>query len=566
MKVGGEPLQQEFNRGYDFILNTYGSAENIMPGKNTWLLLSKGIVIDVDFDIAKNYKNAAGQPPFSIYAKIIGEDLDVDKPDLEVEKIYYSPLLPIHNICVPEIGEEIIIMRESNMPGSKGYYFGRVCNTSSLNYSAARKYMDNINIPPVSPEFKYGFSFDVDKLRENRINEMPSDEIESISIPVTFGDVVQQGRSQSYIRHSFNKNNKKGVLEQGLRTQEQHIGSNINNSIFSGGANGFASYDPSIGHTATKTIHFVDTSIKRLGDYSLASTLLEQPSQGELDVPLDKSFIVNMSDEIYNISTKQLDQNLYRQVLGEKLISHQQETNNLIRTMLDGVTGLTETVQVLLDAFIEHEHALPKIELNLEKEIKSKDLYRTEPQIIQRSPQIVRTPDRKIRTQTGTREIRMPIGPPRVVPVYSYQTIHGSTIRIPRSPRIIPGRIKARTVKQKINFEAIIGGEENPRFTAPIQTDTDLPNSAALPEIRTQTGTELIDLPDGTRREIPTYSYQTHPGVPPSNSEKTELGLKTDQVNTDTENLIDKFNNQKVQLNNIFNKATDFLSRNQFVN
>ena len=107
MKVGGEPLQQEFNRGYDFILNTYGSAENIMPGKNTWLLLSKGIVIDVDFDIAKNYKNAEGQPPFSIYAKIIGEDLDVDEPDLEVEKIYYSPLLPIHNICVPEIGEEI---------------------------------------------------------------------------------------------------------------------------------------------------------------------------------------------------------------------------------------------------------------------------------------------------------------------------------------------------------------------------------------------------------------------------------------------------------------------------
>ena len=30
--------------------------------------------------------------------------------------------------------------------------------------------------------------------------------------------------------------------------------------------------------------------------------------------------------------------------------------------------------------------------------------------------------------------------------------------------------------------------------------------------------------------------------------------------------LIDKFNNQKEQLNNIFNKATDFLSRNQFIN
>ena len=34
---------------------------------------------------------------------------------------------------------------------------------------------------------------------------------------MTYGDVVQQGRSQSYVRHSFNRNNKKGVLEQGLR-------------------------------------------------------------------------------------------------------------------------------------------------------------------------------------------------------------------------------------------------------------------------------------------------------------------------------------------------------------
>ena len=523
MKVGGEPLQQEFNRGYDFILNTYGSAENIMPGKNTWILLSRGIVIDIDFDIVKNYKNAEGQPPFSIYAKIIGEDLDVDKPDLEIEKIYYSPLLPIHNLCVPEIGEEIIIMRESNMPGSKGYYFGRVCNTSSLNYYAARKYMDNINISPVSPEFKYGFSFDVDKLRENRINEMPSDEIESISIPVTFGDVVQQGRSQSYIRHSFNKNNKKGVLEQGLRLQEQHIGSNINNSIFFGGPDGFASYDPSIGRTATKTIHFVDTSIKRLGDYSLASTLLEQPSQGDLDVAPDKSFIVNMADEIYNISTKQLDQNLYRQVLGEKLVAHQHETNILVRNMLNGLTGLAETVQVLLDAFIEHEHALPKIELNLEKTITASDRYVVPAKYEQQSPQVISIPSKKVRVKVGVK--KGGYRNTQLVPVWQTITIPGLSETIERPPKLVsPARTRSRNRKQKIDFEAIIGGSENPRFTAPVETDSgDIENPAPL-------------------------------------------GLKTEQVNTDTENLINLFNNQKDQLNMIFNKTTDFLSRNQFNN
>ena len=89
MRTGGEGLQQEFNRGYDFILNTYGAAENIMPGKNAQIILIKGIVIDIDFDVDKNYKLAAEQPAFSIYAKIIGEDLDVERPDLQVQKIYY---------------------------------------------------------------------------------------------------------------------------------------------------------------------------------------------------------------------------------------------------------------------------------------------------------------------------------------------------------------------------------------------------------------------------------------------------------------------------------------------
>ena len=40
-----------------------------------------------------------------------------------------------------------------------------------------------------------------------------------------------------------------------------------------------------------------------------------------------------MADEIYDISTAG-ENTLYRQVLGEKLISHQIETNSLIQSML----------------------------------------------------------------------------------------------------------------------------------------------------------------------------------------------------------------------------------------
>ena len=518
MKVGGENLQQEFNRGYDFILNTYGSAENIMPGKNAQTLLVKGIVIDIDFNVNKNYRLAAAQPPFSIYAKIIGEDLDVPSPELEVEKIFYAPLLSSHNLSIPEIGEEILIMRESTDVGAKGYYIGRISNTSALNYYPARKYMDSVQTGITDGSFKYGFSFDLKKLHDNRITQSPSNEIEALSIPLTFGDVVQQGRSQTYIRHSFNRSNKKGVLEQGLCFQEQSDGQMLRNIVTNTtlAEDGTSIEDPSIGETATKNIHFVDSSISKLGDYNLISTMPEESDQGDENSP-DRSMIVNMADEIYNISTKEVPGGVYRQILGEKLISNQQETNNLIKTMLDGLTGLSETVQVLLNAFIDHEHALPKIDLNLEKTLTASDRYVVPARYEQQAPAEISVADRRIRIRTGTNTQGRPI--------YGYTTVPGFTRTVERPPKLVQeAETRTRTRSQKINFEAIIGGEENPRFTAPIETDSgDAENPAPL-------------------------------------------GLKTSKVNKDTEDLIDLFKEQKERLNVIFNKATDFLSRNQFVN
>ena len=517
MRTGGEGLQQEFNRGYDFILNTYGAAENIMPGKNAQIILIKGIVIDIDFQVDKNYKLAESQPPFSIYAKIIGEDLDVEHPDLAVQKIYYSPLLPIHNISIPEIGEEILIMRESTNISSRGYYVGRVGNTSTLNYYPVRNYMDSMEEGVTSPEFKYGFSFDVNDLRNRRQYDTPSDEIDLFSIPLTFGDVVQQGRSQTYIRHSFNRVNKKGVLEQGIRGTEQPAATPLPANIIDPQGNGESVTDPSIGVTDTKNIHLIDNSIMSMGDYPLASTLPNNPNQNNTLGP-DKSMIVNIADELYNISSNQTDTTMYRQVLGEKLINQQAQTNSLIKTMLDGLTGLTETVQVLLDAFIDHEHALPKIELNLEKSITSSDRYVVPARYQQQPPQKITVPARRVRVRTGfNKETRRAI--------YSYVGIPGFQREVERPPKLVqPARTRIRKRSQKINFEAIIGGEEDPRFTAPIETDSgDVENPAPL-------------------------------------------GLKTQKVNNDTEELIDLFNDQKEKLNTIFNRATDFLSKNQFIN
>ena len=175
----------------------------------------------------------------------------------------------MHTICIPEIGEEVLILKENSEFSSRGYYVGRINDSSPLNISYARDYV-GINDPETDNRYRYGFSFDVKDLRKNQAHKMPSSVESNVSIPMTYGDVVQQGRTKTYVRHSFNRNNKKGVLEQGIRMDGQLISRGIVNSFdytsvptstYALGSNGEAvtqndmnrSVDPSIGETKTKT-------------------------------------------------------------------------------------------------------------------------------------------------------------------------------------------------------------------------------------------------------------------------------------------------------------------------
>jgi len=601
MRQGGEDLLRQFNKGTDYIQSSFMSSEGIF-NKNVPNFIYKGIVIDVNFERTAPTTTASMVPPFSVYAKIIGMDEDVGFPETQSNRVYYPPLFPIHNLCIPEIGEEILILKESSEESSIGYYIGRVNDSTPLNISYARDYIAT-NDTATNNEFRYGFSFDVKKLRKKYEHMMPSDETSNISIPLIFGDVVQQGRSKTYLRHSFNRNNKKGVLEQGISLPGQlaakeiknsfkYVGDGFNNKVFDNASvlttdlhedteeviqytdvfdpdinlpknkKTLKSFDPSIGETSTKTIHFVDSSIMRLGNYSFQSVKGEIQSdlQGE-----DRSIIANIADEIYNISSKEISGALYRQVLGEKLVTQQQQTYNLLKEVLTTVQGFAQTTQTLLDAFIDHTHALPKIELNLEKTIKSKDRYRTEPRIIQQPPQIITTPAKYFRVPTGnTSSVRLPDGSYREVPSYSYQTIPGSKISVPTPPKIIPGRFRSKNVKQKINFEAIIGGEENPRFTAPIQLNVE-PEKAIKPLFghASSLQAELLQQAMGNPQEPITTGGET--SIKESKT-LTELGEKTSTVSDSLEKVMTSFENQQENLDALSLKIANFLSKHQFVN
>ena len=235
--------------------------------------------------------------------------------------------------------------------------------------------------------------------------------------------------------------------------------------------------------------------------------------------------IVNIAEEIYNISSRNVAGALYRQVLGEKLVTQQQQSLNLMKQIMNTVSDFAESTQVLLDAFLEHTHALPKIELNLEKTIEFKDRVRTPPTIRRQPNLTVQLPGKMI-------SIPSPDG--------NYRRVYvpGGKASIPQPPKIVnKGRTITRIRKQEINFEAIIGGSEDPRFTAPVQIDKE-----------------------------PTTQSSPLPGAAQMDMGKTELGMKTGQVDSELEKVISKFTRQRERLDGLTLKVNHFLSKNQFVN
>lgn len=551
--AGKQPYSHQINRGVQFISDTYNSSQGIGVPGNESMLLSRGIVIEGNFNRDVYGVGGVIRPPYSLNIKIIGDDFNTDDPGAFTEERWYAPFFPIHNIIIPEIGEEVLIINESKDYSSKGYWIGRVNESALTNLFLAESWKTNSNIPAEetysSPQERYGFSFDVEELRNNnKINIIsPSPEFENVAIDATYGDVIQQGRSRTYIRHSFNPNNYAGILEQGLNN-------NLNTTSDNLGFQPLNGVNPSIGDTRTKTVHFYDTSIKRLGDFSFVSEKAEDDS-GDLEGTA-RSMIVNEADQIFNIAggVDGFSTVLYSQVLGESLNEWHRNNISIVQSMLDGLTGLTMTVQTLLNAFIEHEHALPKIELDLEKTVTAHDTYRTAPRIVKQRDKYI-----KIRggftTLPGT-TTQVPHPHPAAAAQGQTITRHipGERIRLPdrwvkvkQPPKITPGRIRRRTVTQNINFEAIIGGEENPRFTAPIELS--------------KTPTEPV-IPVGASRQQREMIMAQGAG----NSQYTDLGIKTNDINSNAEDLIDAFNEQKEQLNVIFSRVTEYLSENQFVN
>ena len=444
-------------------------------------IIKRGIVIDVNTFNSKNSININKVPMYSVKASIIGEDIDVNSSffNNEIKNLtqinindykWYPPLTSLHNISIPELGEEILLINEPFT--DKTYWISRVPETNYVSRYLAREDYNTNN------KSKYGFSFDVEEVSRFRSDLQPSIDEKRIknkakaryfTIPAKFGDVINQGRSGSFIRHSFNSETeeKTAFLEIGIL--------NSNNISYHN-----KNFINTIGETRTKTVHYrgninsVYPNIKKKTNFNKKIIGPFQDGSYQL-VPVRSDFkakniILNKADEIYNISffDNDGDNYIYRNVLGEKLEDYQQGVNNQIIDMLEVVRNMNETLQDIMEMFLNHTHDLPEINIQIpDKEVSFKEKVRLPGKLVTGRPRQV-----KIDGVPVKKTINTPVGPKEVTEI-----VGGKTITVPGPSRLLAGRIKTVTRKKTISYDKIvIGGEKNRRITTSPETNEETDN------------------------------------------------------------------------------------------
>ena len=478
-----EAISQLLNSSSKIRRGIYDNAAGI--SSTNYQLMKRAIVLDVKRGVTDDPVYNAKTPPYSVKAAIIGEDAVYGNEPQNALYGWYKPLMSLHNISIPEIGEEVLIIREFTAVNSTGYWISRVNETNKVSSFLSREYSNAPN------NIKYGFDFDVREL--NNSGPVKPNKIKGVNVlPSKLGDVVLQGRSGTFLRQSFNPNDNKslGVLEMGLM-EDREYGNNDKIAT--------------IGKTRTKTLH-MRGKISDFSSYQKKTTTETRrigpfPDGSFQNVPVNiavtpKNFIANVAEEFYNISTSRDSQDLlYREVLGEKLESYQKSLNEKINDLIDTIDEFVNTTSEFLEEFLDHKHVLPEINIQLpDKEVSFTENIRQPSRLVPAGERTI-----NISGVPVTETINTPVGPKKVT-----KFVGGQTIKVRNPPRLINGRIKTVTKKKTIKFDAItIGGERNKRVTtSPTTTQRTQFITDNITELFTKfrkSGDDILSLTEETR-------------------------------------------------------------------
>jgi len=345
-----------------FIKNASDSSKGLNENKE--MILRRAVVVDINREGLNIGKTNLSNPPYAICAVILDEGVHAKRPDLVKKKKWYPPLLPMTNISIPEIGEEVFIIKEQNVKSSFGYWVGKVNNYQYLNYSGAKHWQENKN-----QRFANG-EIDIDGMR--RDTPIKSPKKDKYVIPVLDGDVIQQGRHGTYLRHSFDiLNDHSPLIEFGVNAPIRK---------------GIKPDSPTIGVTRTKTIHAGQTPLSRyVGVRQLVnknlkayvgepSDLVPSNANGppvvknyELDYENKYDYIINLAERHVNISIQSgtgnsVDEYLYRQVLGDK-------NKESLQQIIGVVNQLKKIVVEIYELYKDHTHNVSGEVFNYEQKI-----------------------------------------------------------------------------------------------------------------------------------------------------------------------------------------------------
>ena len=447
-----------------------------------FFILKRAIVISVKMGVNTNDQTSAFLPQYSINARVIGEGIGTAIPENDIPE-WYTPLIPNAIMVIPEVGEQILVIHETLKSNSKGYWIGRVNDSDQMTLKLTNEQRRENN--PLSLS-RYGKSFDVKTL--NHRSKQGNSYVEGkkiFQLPGQLGDVIIQGRSGSYTRHSFNPMSgtrlKPGVLEMGILQPRPYQVSVL----------------PTMGASYTKTAHFSNSVVSALGSEFNKQT----PNRGDIVTEMipnenpmlpstsiraeaKKNFIVNIANEIYNVSnTTDSEPSMYRQVLGEKLKEYFTEQDQLIRGMLTSVKGIVNTMTLLFNSYIDHTHTIPEINIDIpDKEIEFDDRINLGIKLEPQDPISVFVPATTVDvpgsgSRNVSRTVMTPIGPKFVTEEVAGTpgtsvTIPSKFISVPQPDKAVNRGYRTQKRTKTIEYEKIsIGGAANPRNTTTIETD-----------------------------------------------------------------------------------------------
>ena len=302
------------------LLHKYNYFENQNNDNIVYENFKVGIVLAIDY-YGNEKLNIA---PYSVKVRIYTDySSKIDS--------FYPPLLPVHMLSLPQVGEEVLIILFDSKNSEKGFWISRLNYDNNFSDNNLNQYnLNSLNNKETTKQI-YTPGLNPDDLKELYDVE-PSFPYKVPKMRIKPGDVLTHGRSNTHVFHTFDTKNKKGIIDivteidkekEDFYKQEFHISKGARNLLVTK-------------HNIDEDLIQKDMNLKFHNNYNKTAPKSQ-----------DESFVLETGDQIRLLSPKGGEIN--HSVLGEK----QQEW---LEKLIDLISNLIENVSVLNENVLKHKH------------------------------------------------------------------------------------------------------------------------------------------------------------------------------------------------------------------